>query len=49
MPLALSFSRAWREGDFGAVVMGARHGMVCVGCRWAMMAVMFAVGAMSIT
>jgi len=43
------FARYWREGDFGAVVMGARHGMVCVGCCWAMMAVMFAVGAMSIT
>ena len=29
--------------------MGARHGMVCVGCCWAMMAVMFAVGVMSPT
>ncbi len=43
------FTRYWREGDFGAVVMGTRHGMVCVGCCWAMMAVMFAVGAMSLT
>lgn len=29
--------------------MGARHGLVCVGCCWALMAVMFAVGAMSLT
>jgi len=47
-PLAF-FARNWREGDFGAAVMGARHGAVCVGCCWALMAVMFAVGAMSLT
>ncbi len=41
------FSRYWRDGDGGAVVMGFRHGLVCVGCCWALMAVMFAVGAMS--
>ncbi|WP_223458922.1 MULTISPECIES: DUF2182 domain-containing protein [unclassified Pseudomonas] len=41
------FAQYWRGGDFGAVLMGARHGMVCVGCCWAMMAVMFAVGVMS--
>jgi predicted metal-binding membrane protein len=43
------FARHWRAGGFGAVVMGARHGLVCVGCCWAMMAVMFALGAMSLT
>jgi predicted metal-binding membrane protein len=43
------FTRYWREGNFGAVIMGVHHGIVCVGCCWAMMAVMFAVGAMSIT
>lgn len=43
------FARYWRRGDFGALLMGARHGMVCVGCCWAMMAVMFAVGVMSPT
>jgi predicted metal-binding membrane protein len=42
------FSRYWRQGDSGAVSMGLRHGMVCVGCCWALMAVMFAVGAMSL-
>lgn len=35
--------------NVGAVLMGARHGMVCVGCCWALMAVMFAVGVMSPT
>ncbi len=43
------FARYWREGNLGAVTMGFRHGLVCVGCCWALMAVMFAVGAMSLT
>jgi predicted metal-binding membrane protein len=43
------FSRYWRDGDGGAVVMGFRHGLVCVGCCWALMAVMFAVGVMSLS
>ncbi|WP_454725459.1 MULTISPECIES: DUF2182 domain-containing protein [Cupriavidus] len=47
-PLAF-FSRYWREGNGGAVVMGLRHGLVCVGCCWALMAVMFAVGVMSLS
>ena len=47
-PLAF-FARYWRPGASGAVRMGFRHGMVCVGCCWALMAVMFAVGAMSLT
>ena len=42
------FSRHWREGNIGAAAMGIRHGLVCVGCCWALMAVMFAVGAMSL-
>lgn len=43
------FGRHWREGNRGALVMGFRHGLVCVGCCWGLMAVMFAVGAMSLT
>jgi predicted metal-binding membrane protein len=43
------FARYWKEGSFGAVSMGVRHGLVCVGCCWALMGVMFAVGAMSLT
>lgn len=43
------FGRYWQEGNAGAVAMGVRHGLVCVGCCWALMAVMFAVGVMSLT
>ncbi len=42
------FARRWRPGQRGALVMGTAHGLVCVGCCWALMAVMFAVGAMSL-
>jgi predicted metal-binding membrane protein len=37
----------WREGASGALVMGIRHGIYCVGCCWAMMLVLFAVGVMN--
>jgi predicted metal-binding membrane protein len=43
------FARYWRRGKAGALAMGFRHGLVCVGCCWALMAVMFAVGTMSLT
>jgi predicted metal-binding membrane protein len=39
---------AWREGLRGAVEMGARHGAWCVGCCWALMASLFALGVMSL-
>ncbi len=42
------FARRWRPGRRGALMMGTAHGLVCVGCCWALMAVMFAVGAMSL-
>jgi len=37
----------WRGGDSRAqaLVLGAHHGMFCVGCCWALMLLMFAVGA----
>lgn len=47
VPLAF-LSRHWRDGGWGAFVMGFRHGMVCVGCCWALMAIMFLVGTMNI-
>ena len=37
----------WREGTKGAVIMGIRHGIYCVGCCWALMLVLFAVGVMN--
>jgi predicted metal-binding membrane protein len=39
---------AWREGLSGALQMGARHGAWCVGCCWALMASLFALGVMSL-
>jgi predicted metal-binding membrane protein len=38
----------WRGGLSGAVRMGARHGAWCLGCCWALMASLFALGVMSI-
>jgi len=38
----------WRDGLPGAVSMGAKHGAWCVGCCWALMAALFALGVMSI-
>jgi predicted metal-binding membrane protein len=38
----------WREGSAGAVEMGAKHAAWCVGCCWALMAALFALGVMSL-
>jgi predicted metal-binding membrane protein len=38
----------WREGRTSAVNMGVRHGLYCLGCCWALFAVLTAVGMMSI-
>src|SRR5690606_35067500 len=38
----------WREGVSGALIMGIRHGATCLGCCWAQMLVMFAVGVMNL-
>jgi predicted metal-binding membrane protein len=39
---------SWRDGLSGALKMGARHGAWCIGCCWALMASLFALGVMSI-
>ena len=39
---------SWRDGWSGAVQMGAKNGAWCVGCCWALMASLFALGVMSI-
>ncbi len=39
---------AWRPGRSGAVRMGIEHGAYCVGCCWALMAALFALGVMSL-
>ena len=38
----------WRDGPSGALVMGLRHGLYCVGCCWLLMALLFAVGVMNL-
>lgn len=38
----------WREGSAGAVEMGTKHAAWCVGCCWALMAALFALGVMSL-
>jgi len=38
----------WRDGGFGALRMGLRHGVYCLGCCWALFAVLVAAGVMSI-
>jgi predicted metal-binding membrane protein len=38
----------WRDGRRGALKMGMLHGAWCVGCCWALMAALFALGLMSI-
>lgn len=37
-----------RPGHSGALRMGVEHGVWCVGCCWALMAALFALGVMSI-
>jgi predicted metal-binding membrane protein len=40
--------RHYRRGAAGGFSLGARHGLFCVGCCWALMLVMFALGAASL-
>lgn len=42
------FLGEWRDGAAGAFTMGLRHGSFCVVCCWALMAVMWVVGAMNL-
>ena len=39
----------WQNGKLGAFNMGIIHGNTCLGCCWAQMLIMFAVGVMNIT
>jgi predicted metal-binding membrane protein len=40
---------SWRDGLRGALRMGMTNGAWCVGCCWALMASLFALGVMSVT
>jgi predicted metal-binding membrane protein len=39
---------SWREGRGGAFLMGVRHGLYCLGCCWALMALLFVAGVMNL-
>ncbi len=39
---------SWRDGGLGALRMGMKNGAWCVGCCWALMASLFALGVMSV-
>jgi predicted metal-binding membrane protein len=38
----------WRPGRAGALVMGVRYGLFCLGCCWALMALLFVFGVMNL-
>jgi predicted metal-binding membrane protein len=41
-------TNVWRDGPVGALRLGIEHGAWCVGCCWALMAALFALGVMSV-
>lgn len=41
-------SASWREGKGGAFGMGWGHGLWCLGCCWALMALLFVAGVMNL-
>jgi predicted metal-binding membrane protein len=47
MPAAF-LARHWRPGIAGALRLGFRHGLYCVGCCWLLMALLFAGGIMNL-
>ena len=42
------FLTRWRNGPRGAFSMGFHHGVYCLGCCWALMALAFALGTMNL-
>ena len=46
-PLGFLMS-SWGDGALGAFRMGLSHGTYCLGCCWALMCVLFAVGVMNL-
>jgi len=41
-------ARHWRVGTAGALRMGLRHGLLCVGCCWMLMGLLFVGGIMNL-
>jgi predicted metal-binding membrane protein len=42
------FMANWRDDTRGVLAMGLRQGIICLGCCWALMAVMFVAGLMNL-
>jgi len=38
----------WREGRWGALLMGLKHGVYCTGCCWFLMALLLVAGVMNL-
>jgi len=38
----------WRDGRVGGFVMGLHHGVLCLGCCWALMGLLFVLGVMNL-
>lgn len=39
---------SWRNGTTGALQMGMRHGLYCLGCCWLLFAILFPLGMMNV-
>ena len=39
---------SWRDGAGGAIAMGLRHGLACLGCCWLLFVILFPLGLMNI-
>src|SRR5579872_236063 len=46
--LFIQRSGGFRRDAAGSIALGARHGAYCVGCCWALMALLFVVGVMNV-
>jgi predicted metal-binding membrane protein len=38
----------WKDGSIGTFIIGYKHGFYCIGCCWALMMTLFALGVMNI-
>jgi predicted metal-binding membrane protein len=47
-PLGFVLHYGFRHEAIGSLRLGFRHGLYCVGCCWAVMAILFAAGIMNL-
>jgi predicted metal-binding membrane protein len=38
----------WKDGAVGAWRMGVKHGLICLGCCWALMGLLYVAGVMNL-